>query len=190
MNGNFSAALGFVWQPGLDDPKDGYHVSPHDPGEGTFGGVIQETWKNAVEAGIVIGLLSKASPAQLKLVLQAKFWGSLCDALPNGLDLLYFNGLMMSGHYPKLMQQCLGFMGEDDVDGWIGPVTLKAIRASDPATLINALSGAHYAYLTTLSIWPDFKGGWTHRLKLAQPAALALTDAGIARSIIPGKATS
>lgn len=180
MNGNFPAGLALIWQPGFDDPADGYHVTPNDPGKGTSGGVIQVTWDAAVDAGIVSGLLVKASTAQLKLVLQNKFWGTLCDKLPNGLDVLYFNGTVMSGHFPKIVQQCLGFMGDDEVDGDIGPITLKAIRAAHTATLIRAISGAHYQYLTTLAIWKLEQGGWTHRLRLVQSAALALADSALA----------
>lgn len=180
MNGNFPASLIFVWQPGFDDPADGYHVSPHDPGKGTFGAVIEATWKDAVDAGIVVGLLAQASRAQLRLVLQSKFWGTLCDTLPAGIDLLYFNGLVMSGHFPRIVQQCVGFMGDDDVDGRIGGESLAAIRACHPPTLIKAISGAHYQYLTTLAIWKLEQGGWTHRLRLAQSAALALADSALA----------
>lgn len=180
MRANFPAGLNFIWQPGFDDPGDGYHVSPHDPGKGTAGGVIEATWSEAVKAGIVVGLLAKASQAQLRLVLQAKFWGTLCDNLPNGLDLLYFNGIVMSGHFPKVVQQCLGFMGDDDVDGNVGPITLAAIRAAHPQTLIKAISGSHYQYLTTLAIWGLEKNGWTHRLRLAQSAALVLANSAVA----------
>lgn len=176
MNDNFSSALAFIWQKGLDDPSDGPHSTVGDAGGLTVGGVTQATWNSAVTAGIVVGVLGKASTPQLRLVLQAKFWGSLCDALPHGIDLLYFNGIVMSGHFPRLVQQCCGFMG-DDVDGWIGPESLKTIRSREPETFIDAVSGAHYQYLTTLAGWAEFGGGWTHRLKLAQTAARALADA-------------
>lgn len=177
MTGNFAAALAFIWQAGLDSPHDGPHTSAHDPGGLTNGGVTHETWDNAVAARIVVGALDKATIAQLSLVLQTKFWGALCDQLPHGIDLLYFNGIVMSSHFPRIVQQCCGFMGEKNVDGWIGPVTLKVIRAREPETFIDAVSGSHYQYLTTLAIWKLNEGGWTHRLKLAQTAARALADA-------------
>lgn len=175
MTGNFAAALAFIWQAGLDSPEDGPHSTAHDAGGLTFGGVTQSTWDNAVAAGIVVGLLDKARTGQLSAVLRVKFWGSLCDALPHGIDLLYFNGVVMSGHFPRIVQQCCGFMGAD-VDGWIGPVTMKVIRAREPETFLDAVTGCHYAYLTTLDAWPTFGGGWTHRLQLAQIAARALAD--------------
>lgn len=173
MNENFNASLALVWRAGFDSPLDGYHVTPGDSGGGTNGGVIQATWDSAVSAGIVRGALGVATVSQLTAVLKAKFWGTTCDALPHGIDLLYFNGLVMSGGYPKLLQQCLGFMAAD-VDGWIGPVSLRAMRARDPETLIDALSGAHYAYLTRLPAFAEFGDGWTIRLKAAQAAGHAL----------------
>jgi lysozyme family protein len=182
---NFPAGLAFVWARGRDSPQDGYHATPGDPGGGTFGGVIEATWADAVRVGIVKGLLAKAMIAQLTIVLQLKFWGDTCDSLPAGLDLLLFNGRMMSGEFPKLFQQCLGFMGHEDVDGWIGPDTLRAVRGRDPATLIDAVSGVHYAYLETLPTWAEFGGaehgdGWTGRLKAAQAAAQAMAGKVVA----------
>jgi lysozyme family protein len=174
MNDNWPAALAFVWAKGRDSPQDGYHVTPGDKGGATFGGVIQSTWDSAVAAGIVRGMLAVATIAQLSAVLQKKVWEPTCDDLPHGLDLLYFNGHMMSRDYSKLFQQCLGFMGDDDVDGWIGPQTLKAVHSCDVPTLIDALSGIHYNYLTRLAAWAKFKDGWTTRLKAAQVAALGL----------------
>ncbi len=160
----------------FDSPLQGYHVTPHDPGGGTLGGVTEATWKGAVTAGIVKGALKDASIPQLSAVLRIKFWGITCDALPHGVDLLYFNGVMMTGRFPKLFQQCLGFMG-DDIDGWIGPQSLVKTRARDPQTMIDAVSGAHAAYLATLDGWSHFGNGWTIRLKAAQAAALAMADA-------------
>lgn len=171
---NYPRALAFVWQPGFDSPADGYHVEPGDPGGGTKGGVIEDTWARAVRMGIVRGALRAATVGDLSAVLLATTWTATGDALPAGLDLLFFNGHMMSGEYPRLLQRALGFMGADDVDGDIGAVTMAAVRAADPATLVNALSGIHYDYLTRLSGWLRDGGGWTARLKAARLAALAL----------------
>lgn len=173
MNANFPAALAFVWGPGRDAP--GAHTSPHDPGGATNGGVIQATWDGAVRSGIALGTLAAATHEQLADVLQATCWGATCDALPHGIDLLMFDGRMLSGRFPRLFQQCLGYMG-DDVDGWIGPETLKRVRSRDPETLIDAVCGVHCAYLAGLPIWPTFGHGWTARLKAVQAAAICLAD--------------
>lgn len=173
MNDSFGLALAFVWQPGFDPPSDGDHVTPGDPGGETNGGVTATTWAAAVQSGIVKGALEAATRAQLAAVLRVNFWGAVCDALPPGLDLLFFNGRMMSGGFPKLLQQCVGMMGAD-VDGLIGANTIGVVDTSDARTLINALSGAHYAYLTRLKTWTEFSGGWTTRLVAAKAEALRL----------------
>jgi len=177
MKDSFPTALAFVWRKGFDDPADGYHVTPGDPGGGTKGGVIEATWAKAAADGIVQGALINATRTQLSAVLDMKFWGQPCDALPAGLDLLLFNGRMITGRYPWLFQQTLGFMGPEDVDGSIGPDTLEAARACHPQTFINALCGAHAAYLAELPIWNRFGAGWTTRIKAARTAALALANA-------------
>lgn len=180
MNENFNAGLALVWRPGFDSPLDGYHVTVGDSGGATNGGVIQATWDSAVTAGIARGKLEVATISQLTAVLRIKFWGITCDALPHGLDLMFFNGRMMTGAYPKLLQQCLGFMGDTDVDGWVGPASLRAVRARDAETLIDAVSGVHHAYLTRLPAFAEFGAGWTIRLRAAQAAAHMLAAAPIA----------
>jgi lysozyme family protein len=176
MTPNFDTSLAFVWRPEFDSPHQGTHTTEGDSGGATSGGVIQATWDAAMRAGVVKGSLPDAGPDQLSAVLRATCWGTICDKLPAGLDLLYFNGSMMTGRFPKLFQEALGFMGPDDVDGWIGPDSLERARSRDPETLIDAISGAHAAYLATLESWPRFGRGWTTRLKAAQLAAIALAD--------------
>lgn len=174
---NFAAGLTFVWGPSRDSPDDGYHVTPGDDGGGTFGGVIETTWQAAVRDGLVRGTLRNATRDQLSTVLRRQFWGAACDALPNGIDFLLFNGRMQSGGYPRIFQSCLGFMG-DDVDGDIGPMTISAALSAAPATLANALTGAHYRYVSELDAWPLFGNGWTTRLQAARQMALGMIRGG------------
>lgn len=176
MEANFPAALAFIWGTGRDNPADGFHVSPHDPGLGTKGGVIQATWDAAVVAGIVHGTLQAATNAQLAQILRIKFWGPVCDALAPGVDLLVFNGRVMTGRYPVLLQQGLGFF-DGDADGWLGPISMESAANADPDTLIDAVSGSHHAYLSGLPVWKDFGVGWTNRLTAAKAAAHALAAA-------------
>lgn len=170
---NFAAALTFVWAPGRDSPDDGYHVTPGDSGGGTFGGVIEDTWQAAFRDGLVRGTLRAATRDQLSTVLRRQFWGKACDSLPAGIDFLLFNGRMQSGGYPRIFQSCLGFV-DDDVDGDIGPQTISAALSAAPVTFANALTGAHYRYISELDSWPLFSGGWTTRLQAARQMALSM----------------
>jgi lysozyme family protein len=168
---NFDACLAFVWRPGHDCPSDLAHTTPGDPGGLTNGGVTQAVWDHALAVGLVHGRLEHASLEQLGDVLEATCWRPLCPQVPPGIDLMLFNGIMLTGAYRRLVQQCVGMMGAD-VDGWIGPITLGRINHAHPATLIDALSGAHYAYLHgLLGLWPKFGAGWTKRLVAAQAVA-------------------
>jgi lysozyme family protein len=170
---NFPAALAFIWRPGFDDPADQPHVTPGDAGGLTAGGITQATWDKAVRAGLVKGSLATAARPELSVIYERLFWGIACDALPGGLDLLLFNGTCMTGRFPRLFQQCLGFMG-DDVDGWIGPDSLKAAQSCDPGTFVDAVCGCHAAYLSGLLAWSEFGGGWTARIKAVRIAARAM----------------
>lgn len=173
MMENFPAALDFVWLPQNDDPGQGYHITPGDPGLGTFGGITEATWQVAMAAGFVTGSLMSATRDQLSLILRRLYWGSVCDALPAGVDLVVFNGRMMSGGYPHLFQLCVGFTG-NDVDGWIGPDTIAAARGLDAKTLIHAQCGMHWGYLFSLPTFGTFGNGWTKRLLAAKAAGLEL----------------
>ncbi len=176
---NYAAGLAFVWQPQNDAPEQGYHITSNDPGKGTYGGVIEATWAAAVKRGLVTGLLRNATREQLGTVLRIEFWGPACDALPSGLDLLLFNGRMMTGAYTHLFQYCLGLIG-DDADGDIGPETLKVAAGVDPITFVNAMTGTHYHYLSGLDTWAGFGHGWTTRLQAAQVAAVKLIKSSTA----------
>lgn len=167
---NYQTGLDIVWQPQYDSPAQGYHVTPGDSGGGTYGGVIETTWAGAVARGLVTGTLRNATRTQLATVLRDEFWGPVCDALPAGIDLLLFNGRMMTGAYPHLFQSCLGFLGAD-VDGVLGQDTLQAAAGANPLTLARALTGVHYRYLSGLDAWAKFKNGWTTRLQGVQTAA-------------------
>lgn len=173
---NFPLFLGLVWQPQYDSPGQGFHVTPGDSGKGTKGGVIQVTWQQAVATGLVSGTLADAADYQLSAVLRAYCWGPVCDALPDGLDLMVANGRMMTGYYARLLQEALGFVA-DDVDGGIGPDTLGAAHTRDATTLILALHGAHYSYLRYRlepGQWSEFGAGWTARLLDVKGRALAM----------------
>lgn len=179
---NRQAFLSFAWRPGYDDPADGLHTTPGDAGGATWGGVIEATYEGAVAHGLVTGTLATATRDQLATVLLDEFWGPACDALPAGIDLMLANGRMMSGAYPRIFQQCLGMI-DTDVDGAIGKDTIAAAQSVAPVTFVNALHGAHYAYLKTLSSWPEFGGrrvaggsynGWTGRLVAVRSVALGM----------------
>jgi lysozyme family protein len=172
MIGGYQTARAFVWLPQHDAPAQGYHYTTYDTGGPTLGGITQETWSEAVAKKIVAGDLARATNEQLSKILQVEFWGPVCDALPLGLDLLFFNGRMMTGRYPQLFQQALGFVG-GDVDGSIGAKTLEAAQLRDSETLIHALTGFHVAYLRSLGTWNRFGNGWTDRLLLARDTAIA-----------------
>lgn len=174
--GNFSKFLAFVWPEdgGYDSPKQGYHVTKGDPGGGTFGGVTEQAWWVATERDLVTGELSAATRADLSAILEVDAWGTVCDDLPSGLDVLVANGVMMTGQFVHIFQSCLGFIGAD-VDGIFGPDTLGVAHSRDTVTLINAVHGAHYRYLTGLGAeWTEFGRGWTARLVGAHALALSM----------------
>jgi lysozyme family protein len=126
---NFPRFVALVWPENGDfgSPTQGYHVTPSDSLGCTNGGEIEATWQACVARGIVTGVLRTATLDQPQAVLQAERWGSVCDALPDGVDVLVANGPVMSGRFPWLFQKAMGFT-DDDVDGAISIPTASASR--------------------------------------------------------------
>ncbi len=174
MDVNFPKFIALVWPNNgdFDSPLTGYSVTPGDPGGGTKGGVIEATWATYVARGLVSGQLRDATNAQLQTVLKAAAWGASGSVLPSGLDIMVANGKMMTGMYQAIVEQCIGQTGTA-VNNFIGPNDLKVIATVDPKSLILALHGNHYRYLSGLSTWAEFGNGWLRRLEAARDAALA-----------------
>src|SRR5262249_27232361 len=64
-----------------------------------------------------------------------------------------------------------------DVDGEIGPQTIGATAAYDPATLIKQISDERLTFLQGLSTWGTFGRGWTRRVQGVRSAALDMATA-------------
>ena len=170
---NFEPCLAAVWTfDGLrDDRATGEKFA-------TSYGVTEMTWRMAQRAGVVKGPIANATKAQCEAVLRALYWNHCqCAALPIGVDLMVFNDAVLTGPSRSigLLQRCV----DVDDDGWIGPVTLQAVKALQPEILIKRIHDADDKYLASLHNSELFLKGWDRRedfmrttaLKMIQPKA-------------------
>jgi len=176
MNRNFERALSLVLKH-----EGGYVDHPRDPGGATNLGITIGTAKaNRMDLDRD-GDVDKADvrlikPANAAPVYKAQYWDRVSgDDLPSGLDYAVFDFAVNSGvsRAAIFLQEIVGVAP----DGKIGPLTLKAIAARDPADLIRQLCDKRMAFLKRLSTWGTFGKGWTSRVNGVRAEALAMSKA-------------
>lgn len=97
-------------------------------------------------------------------IYQADYWDAChCSDLPAGLDLALFDASVQHGPETaiKLLQRVLRV----EVDGGIGPKTIAAAKAVNPAIISAELLLARVKRIYTKhERWNDYGKGWTIRL--------------------------
>lgn len=156
--------------------EGGYVDHPSDPGGATNMGITRKTlarwrkvspWTDLPKAEVV-GLKRD----EAALIYRASYWNA-CKAgvMPAGVDLALFDFAVNSGpdRAVRVLQAALGVAA----DGAVGPVTLGAVNAANPAKLINAICDRRLGFLGRLSTFATFGRGWTRRVAEIRAAALA-----------------
>lgn len=96
------------------------------------------------------------------------------DSLPAGVDLCVFDYAVNSGpsRSVKHLQEILGV----DIDGQLGPETLKSVNAVDPKHLVNLLMDRRQRFVRGLSIYKTFGRGWENRIKDIRKESIAMVS--------------
>lgn len=158
---SFDTALQFVL--GFEG---GYSNHPRDPGGSTNLGVTQATldahrrvhpdWNLPAD----VRNLTKAQAAR---IYRVSYWEPVRgDDLPPAVALLVFDSAVNQGvsRASRLLQEALGVQ----MDGKVGPVTVKAARDASQMTLIREIAvGRALAYVATGNM-ATFGRGWFRRL--------------------------
>lgn len=169
----FRTALAHVlrWEGGFID-------HPADPGGATNHGVTLATlgdWRGRPQTRDDVRALT---PDEAAAIYRARYWDRCrCAELPEGLDLLVFNGAVNHGpgQSVRMLQQALGVAA----DGLIGPVTFAAANSADASEAITETAARRMVFYGGLSTFRTFGLGWSRRLMdtvragLGLPASLA-----------------
>src|SRR4051812_11102978 len=123
--------------------EGGYVDDPADPGGATNMGVTLATYRHwdhdpALGPAEVRAMTRQTAAA----IYRTLYWNALRrDSLPAGVDLSAFDFGVNAGtrRGAELLQEALGFP-PDQVDGCVGPETLRAGLTADAATLIEGLA--------------------------------------------------
>ena len=143
--------------------EGGYVNHPSDPGGRTNLGVTQRVWEEWVGRESNEKEMRSLTKEMVEPLYKRKFWDACrCDDLPIGIDYLVFDFAVNAGvgRSAKLLQQCVGV----SADGAIGPITITAVKAQNPAELIEKFSDAKEDFYRSLNTFDTFGKGWLNRV--------------------------
>lgn len=175
---NFLKAFAFAlkWEVGADLKNGGYTNDPQDPGGETKWGISKRSYPRldipalTLDAAREIYFRDYWQTDRALAINQMSF----CDQMPWPLNLVHFDCVVNIGNRKTakdgtpvwhrranmILQRALGV----DDDGYIGPVTYKALTEADPLRLaLKALIQRDF-YYSTLGPWAiKYVAGWHRR---------------------------
>ena len=169
MKANFESALQAVLHH-----EGGFVNHPDDPGGMTNLGVTKLAWEMWTGHPVDERTMRSLTPERVAPMYKAKYWNKIKgDDLPTGVDYAVFDAAVNSGpgRAAKWLQGCVGV----EQDGGIGPKTLLAVAAADPAQLIEDYAKRRLSFLMDLPHWGTFGKGWSRRVAAVQTVASSLT---------------
>lgn len=166
---NFPASLTFTLSE-----EGGFADNAADPGGATMKGITLATYREFVPNATVDDL--KAIPDfAVSFIYWSDYWREMkCDALPGGIDLTVFDFGVNVGpsESVRMLQRAVGV----DDDGDLGPISMSAIGAASPSSVIASLAGAQKAYYQALPDFAMFGDGWVARTERRAVAALKIAS--------------
>jgi lysozyme family protein len=169
MKDNFEAALKAILHH-----EGGYVFHKDDPGGMTNLGVTKKVWEDWVGHEVDEKVMRALTPEVVGPMYKAKYWDKVKgDDLPEGVDYCVFDAAVNSGpgRAAKWLQSCVGV----EPDGGIGPKTLAAVAAFDPADLVEDYAKRRLSFLMDLPHWGTFGKGWGRRVAEVQTVASSMT---------------
>lgn len=158
MKENFDEALAAVLHH-----EGGFVNHPADPGGMTNLGCTKKVWEEWVGHPVDEATMRGLKPADVAPLYKAKYWDKVRgDDLPAGVDYVVFDAAINSGpgRAARWLQEVVGVTA----DGAIGPGTLKAVAAFEPAELVSAYQAKRLQFLQGLNTWGTFGKGWGRRV--------------------------
>lgn len=163
--------------------EGGYVDHPADPGGATNMGITLATlsaWRGRPVGKADVRALTAAEATE---IYRRQYWSPVRgDDLPAGVDYAVFDFAIHSGvrRASEYLQRAVGA----EADGLIGVETLAAVRAAEPAALVQALCAARLRFLqrirnrqTGARLWTHFGKGWQRRVEAVEAEAVRLAAA-------------
>ncbi|MCB1510794.1 MAG: TIGR02594 family protein, partial [Hyphomicrobiaceae bacterium] len=162
--------------------EGGYSNDPHDPGGPTDKGVTLAVFARHLGRSLgdhnraaLIDDLKRISEATVRDIYFKRYWSpSRASQLPAAVGLIHFDAAVNHGlrGAAELLQAAVRV----DVDGEIGPITLAAAIASDPAETVTRYADLRRARYRALPHFWRFGRGWLNRVDKTERRAHAAAD--------------
>ena len=164
--------------------EGGYVDNSSDPGGATNMGITLATLRDWVgNPHLDRHAIEELTRQTAAGVYYANFWNRLrCDALFPGVDLMVFDFSVNVGCQTaaRLLQRAAGLTG-DDVDGCVGPFTLRHVALRPSAVLLDALRLAQQMRYEAIEGFATFGRGWLARTERRYIASIRMiSDRGAA----------
>jgi len=160
--------------------EGGYVDHPRDPGGATNLGITRATLARHRGRAVSKQDVKNLTKGEAAEIYSKDYWRKVRgDNLPDGLDLVAFDGGVNSGPSRGIrwLQKGLGVAA----DGKMGPVTLEAASSvTSGVTVVQRASSARMGFLKKLGTWSSFGRGWARRVADTEAAAVAMYTRSVA----------
>jgi lysozyme family protein len=156
-----------------DDEHDNGNKLPDGRKGSTMLGVTQYNWEQHVGHQVTHDDMRKLTAADVEPLYKKKYWDVVrADELPSGIDYLVFDMGVNAGpgRSIKLLQTAVGV----PADGGLGPITMAAVWAADPAVLIEKFTAEKEAFYRSLDTFSVYGTGWLNRVADVKAKASAM----------------
>lgn len=139
--------------------EGGYSNYMADPGGETMWGITIAV----ARANGYAGVMRDMPRAVAKAIYRVQYWDKVkADSVPFPVAFQVFDAAVNhgTGQAAKFLQRAAGVVD----DGVIGPKTLAAVAARDPAALLLLFNAEREQFYTDLSTWSSFGKGWSRRV--------------------------
>lgn len=156
-----------------DDTRDPGNILPDGRPGSTMLGCTQANWENYIGRKVTHDEMRRLTKDDVKPLYKKSYWDSVMgDVLCAGLDYAAFDFAINAGPLAsrKLIQRALGVSD----DGIFGKQTLKAIKESNGADLIEKFSIEKEKYYRSLKTFPIYGKGWLRRIADVKHSATQL----------------
>jgi lysozyme family protein len=155
--------------------EGGYSDHKLDPGGRTNLGVTQRVWEEWTGKPSNEEEMRGLTVEDVRPIYRERYWNAVRgDDLPFGVDLAVFDFSVNSGvgRAARFLQRQVAVAQ----DGKIGPMTIKAVLAVNPKSLIKTYCAARLDFLRSLNTFETFGRGWTARVKKVENDAVSITS--------------
>lgn len=154
--------------------EGGYVDHPVDPGGATNMGITRKTLSRFRQYPASKEDVKQLTSYEAQEIYRTLYWHMcVCELLPMGIDLSVFDCAVNQG--VRRSTYFLQKAAKVKTDNIIGPITLNAVRLSNPVNLLNEFTAfrmKHYGGLSGL--FRTFGLGWSRRLSATHTKSLQL----------------